>query len=59
MKDMLVNFFVDNVFTDDGQATRLSGRVLALISVSEPLFGLSILMQGILEGMGETLTKRK
>ncbi|MCI9490750.1 MAG: hypothetical protein HFG97_12240 [Dorea sp.] len=56
---MLVNFFVDNVFTDDGQATRLSGRVLALISVSEPLFGLSILMQGILEGMGETLTKRK
>ncbi|EOS68207.1 hypothetical protein C817_05897, partial [Dorea sp. 5-2] len=21
---MLVNFFVDNVFTDDGQATRLS-----------------------------------
>lgn len=45
---------VSSIFTDDGQAASLSGRVLALISVSEPLFGLSILMQGILEGMGET-----
>lgn len=45
---------VSAIFTDDAAAAKLSGRVLRLISVSEPLFGLSILMQGILEGMGET-----
>lgn len=45
---------VSTIFTDDEYAVKLSGKVLSLISVSEPLFGLSILMQGILEGMGET-----
>lgn len=45
---------VSAIFTDDRYVVRLSGKVLSLISVSEPLFGLSILMQGILEGMGET-----
>lgn len=45
---------VSDLFTTDANVANLSGRVLKIISVSEPLFGLSILAQGMLEGMGET-----
>jgi putative MATE family efflux protein len=45
---------VSSLFTTESEAAALSGKVLQIISVSEPLFGLSLLMQGILEGMGQT-----
>lgn len=45
---------ISEIFTNDENAAELSGRVLRMISISEPLFGLSIMMQGVLEGMGET-----
>lgn len=46
--------FISAFFTKDEGVSYFSGKVLRIISLSEPLFGLSILMQGVLEGMGET-----
>jgi putative MATE family efflux protein len=45
---------VSSLFTTEDEVAALSGKVLRIISVSEPLFGLSILIQGVLEGMGYT-----
>lgn len=46
--------FISTFFTKDNGVAYLSGKCLRIISVTEPLFGLSLLMQGALEGMGET-----
>jgi putative MATE family efflux protein len=45
---------VSSLFTTENEIAALSGKALRIISLSEPLFGLSLLMQGILEGMGYT-----
>lgn len=45
---------LSSVFTKDSSVAAFSGSCLQLIAFTEPLFGLSVLMQGILEGMGET-----
>jgi Na+-driven multidrug efflux pump len=50
----LLGTSVSSLFTTEIEVAALSGKVLRIISVSEPLFGLSVLMQGILEGMGYT-----
>lgn len=42
------------IFTPDEQVIMLGSRVLRLIAVSEPLFGLMIVSEGIYYGMGQT-----
>ncbi len=42
------------VFTPDGEVIRQGTRVLKLIAVSEPLFGLMIVSEGIYHGLGQT-----
>lgn len=42
------------IFTPDAEVIFLGARVLKLIAVSEPLFGLMIVSEGIYYGMGET-----
>ena len=42
------------IFTPDGEVIRQGSRVLRLIAVSEPLFGLMIVSEGIYYGLGQT-----
>ena len=42
------------IFTPDAEVIMLGSRVLRLIAVSEPLFGLMIVSEGIYYGMGQT-----
>lgn len=41
-------------FTDSEDAVKVSDEVLKIISFSEPIFGISIVFQAVLEGMGKT-----
>ncbi|MBP5163104.1 MAG: MATE family efflux transporter [Spirochaetales bacterium] len=54
----LMLFFLANpmmrIFTPDGEVIRQGSRVLRLIAVSEPLFGLMIVSEGIYYGLGQT-----
>lgn len=47
---------VMGIFTPDTEVIRQGSRVLRLIAVSEPLFGLMIVSEGILYGLGQTKT---
>ncbi len=47
---------VMSIFTLDQEVIRQGSRVLRLIAVSEPLFGLMIVSEGILYGLGQTKT---
>ncbi|MBQ3727927.1 MAG: MATE family efflux transporter [Spirochaetales bacterium] len=51
-------FFLANpmmrIFTPDEEVIRQGSRVLRLIAVSEPLFGLMIVSEGIYYGLGQT-----
>ena len=50
---MLANIIMC-IFTPDAQVIALGTRVLRLIALSEPLFGLMIVSEGIYYGMGRT-----
>lgn len=44
-----------NLFTKDTQVILLGSLVLRMVAVSEPFFGVSIIIEGILQGVGKTV----
>ena len=44
------------LFTKDAQVILLGVTVLRMVAVSEPFFGVSIIIEGILQGVGRTIT---
>ena len=44
------------LFSDNQQVIDLCTRVLKMVALSEPIFGVSIIIQGILQGVGKTMT---
>ena len=44
-----------NLFTSDTQVAALTVVVLRLVALSEPFYGVSIVLEGMLQGMGKTL----
>ena len=43
-----------SLFADDPEVIRLGGTVLRMVACSEPFFGASIVLEGMLQGAGET-----
>ncbi len=43
------------LFSDDQNVIVLGATVLRMVAVSEPFFGISIIMEGMLQGMGKTV----
>lgn len=43
------------LFSDDKKVISLGVTVLRMVAVSEPFFGISIIIEGIMQGMGRTL----
>ena len=46
---------LSGIFTKDPGVIELSSRVLRMVACSEPLYGISIVTEGMLQGAGETL----
>jgi len=44
------------IFTKDSAVISLGATVLRMVAVSEPFYGVSIIIEGILQGVGETVT---
>lgn len=44
------------LFTQDEQVIELGAKVLRIVAVSEPVFGASILLEGVFNGIGDTRT---
>ena len=44
------------LFSDNDQVIRLCTLILRMVAISEPVFGVSIIIQGILQGVGKTMT---
>ncbi len=44
-----------NLFTKDTQVILLGSLVLRMVAVSEPFFGVSIIIEGVLQGVGKTV----
>lgn len=44
------------LFTDDGEVIRLGTTVLRMVALSEPIFGVAIVIEGIMQGVGKTVT---
>ncbi len=44
------------LFTKDSAVISLGATVLRMVAVSEPFYGVSIIIEGILQGVGETVT---
>ena len=42
------------LFTPDGEVIALAAAMLRIVAVSEPLFGLSIVLSGVLRGAGDS-----
>lgn len=45
-----------SIFSKDNQVIVLGAIVLRMVAVSEPLYGVSIVIEGMLQGLGKTLT---
>jgi len=45
-----------DIFSDDPQVIRLGSVVLRMVAVSEPFYGVSIIIEGIMQGVGRTMT---
>ena len=43
------------LFTDDRDVIRLGARVLRMVAVSEPIYGVTVIIEGIFRGVGDTL----
>lgn len=43
------------IFSDDMQVILLGSTVLRMVAVSEPFYGVSIIIEGMMQGMGKTL----
>lgn len=48
-----------SLFTKDTEVIRLGSTVLRMVAVSEPFYGVSIIIEGIMQGVGETVTPFK
>ena len=46
---------VMHIFTKDPDVIKLGTNVLRLVSVSEPIFGMAIILEGLFSGVGDTL----
>ena len=44
------------LFTDDSEVIRLGTTVLRMVALSEPIFGVAIVIEGIMQGVGKTVT---
>lgn len=44
------------LFTDDAEVIRLGTTVLRMVALSEPIFGVAIVIEGIMQGVGKTVT---
>jgi len=44
------------LFTTDAAVIGLGSLVLRMVALSEPIYGVSIIIEGILQGVGETVT---
>lgn len=44
------------LFTDDDEVIRLGTTVLRMVALSEPIFGVAIVIEGIMQGVGRTVT---
>ncbi len=47
------------IFTKDPEVIRLGATVLRMVAVSEPFYGVSIIIEGIMQGVGQTVTPFK
>lgn len=44
------------LFAEDPRVIRLGSTVLRMVAVSEPFYGVSIIMEGMMQGVGKTMT---
>lgn len=47
------------LFSDDPEVIRLASTVLRMVAVSEPFYGVSIIIEGVMQGVGQTVTPFK
>ena len=47
------------IFTDDPAVIVLGSTVLRMVAISEPFYGVSIILEGVLQGIGDTVTPFK
>ena len=47
------------IFTKDPEVIRLGSTVLRMVAVSEPIYGVAIIIEGMMQGVGETITPFK
>lgn len=47
------------IFTKDPAVIALGSTVLRMVAVSEPFYGVSIILEGVLQGIGDTVTPFK
>lgn len=47
--------FMMSIFSTDGQVIALGTTVLRMVALSEPFYGVSIIIEGMLHGMGKTV----
>jgi putative MATE family efflux protein len=47
------------LFSDDPEDIRLASTVLRMVAVSEPFYGVSIIIEGVMQGVGQTVTPFK
>ncbi len=43
-------------FTPDEEVIRLGAKLLRMVALSEPLYGMAIITEGILQGVGDTMS---
>ena len=48
-----------SIFTKDPEVIKLGSTVLRMVAVSEPFYGVSIIIEGMMLGVGETITPFK
>ncbi len=47
------------IFTKDTEVIQLGSTVLRMVAVSEPIYGVAIIIEGMMQGVGETVTPFK
>ena len=54
---MLFTFapYLMDIFSDDTKVIELGATVLRMVAVSEPFYGVSIIVEGMMQGMGKTV----
>ncbi len=51
--------FLMGIFSRDPKVIQLGGTVLRMVALSEPFYGISIIIEGVLLGVGQTVTPFK